>query len=370
MPLGHEAVEVGDEGELFDQGAELLVRASPFLVGPLPLGDVHPEALDVRSALRIVHDRPLVVHPHDPPVLGDHAVLDRERLPRVAEPLARLGHPLEVVRMEGLLHDRRVVLPLLRGVAEKRLHLRARVEVRARKLHRPDVHPDRRFLDDPPEALLGALELELGALLAGDVEDRALEDGTIAVRRTDQLARLPDPNRAAVARDEPVLERERLPRLAPARMSREHALAVVRMEDPREEAVILLPVLHRVAHRLHDARAGIEVRGRSIQTVNEDHDGKLLRDRPEAILALPRLLRRAVEIGGRPERHRDHADDRDAEHQEHVVVNTRMRRDRIADRCRGEQHRDDRRREPPPQEPSGRVHACRIFSRPGDKRKG
>ena len=82
---------------------------------------------------------------------------------------------------------------------------------------------------------------------------------------------------ASVAGDEPVLEAERLVRLVRVRVGGEHTLAVVRMEEPREEVGVRRPLLDAVAEDRLDLPAREDVRADRVDLV-EIHDERELLD--------------------------------------------------------------------------------------------
>ena len=95
-------------------------------------------------------DDAFVAKPDDPSVAGDEAVFEAERLVRVVG--ARVGgeHTLAVVRVEQAREQVRLRLPFLDGVAEERLDLPARKDVRADLIERVDIDHERQLLDQGP----------------------------------------------------------------------------------------------------------------------------------------------------------------------------------------------------------------------------
>jgi hypothetical protein len=93
------------------------------------------------------HHSRLVEEPDDPPVARDQPVLHPERLAGLARAQVRRHHALAVVRMQD--PEQQVILagPLLGRVAQNRLELRARVDVRAPLVQAVDVDGQRELLD-------------------------------------------------------------------------------------------------------------------------------------------------------------------------------------------------------------------------------
>ena len=138
---------------------------------------MHPEG----RALLVAHEDRLVEHPDDVAVRRDVAVLGAEGLTRLAQALRIGQHPREVVRMDGVVQEARVLDPLPGRVAEQRLDLRAHVDVSHRSVRRADVGHEWEVLDERavaelrlPQGGLGAPAL-LELLLRGGVQPGALE---------------------------------------------------------------------------------------------------------------------------------------------------------------------------------------------------
>ena len=97
----------------------------------LALADIDQEAVaEPRSSVLVPNDRGLVAQPPDRAVFRGDPMLHVERLAIHVVVVLRFGDPLAVVRMDHLLPDPGVGLPLLRRVAEDRLDLRADVDGR------------------------------------------------------------------------------------------------------------------------------------------------------------------------------------------------------------------------------------------------
>ena len=133
------------------------------------------------------------------------------------------------------------------------------------------------------ERLLPQLLLRLA--LGGDVED---DDALVA-----------DPDDAAVAGREPVLEAQRLMSAMRARVGGEDALPVVRVQRADEQVAVVLPLLDRVAQQRLDLRAREDVRARLVEGVDVDDERELLNERSVAPLDLAGIRRRLVRSRGR-----------------------------------------------------------------------
>ena len=100
-----------------------------------------------RLPVLVDHDDALVAEVDDPTVAGDEPVLDAERLVRLVRVDVSGEHALAVVRMEEPREQLGVRCPLLDGVAEDRLDLAAREDVRADRVELVDVDDERELLD-------------------------------------------------------------------------------------------------------------------------------------------------------------------------------------------------------------------------------
>ena len=147
------------------------------------------------------------------------------------------------------------------------------------------------------ERLLPQLLLRLA--LGGDVEQVALEveRGPGVVEDDDAL--VADPDDAAVAGREPVLEAQRLMSAMRARVGGEDALPVVRVQRADEQVAVVLPLLDRVAQQRLDLRAREDVRARLVEGVDVDDERELLNERSVAPLDLAGIRRRLVRSRGR-----------------------------------------------------------------------
>jgi hypothetical protein len=116
-----------------------------------------------------------------------------EGLPRHVR--ARVGgeDPLSIVGMEELDEERRVGGPFLDRIAEHRLDLRARIQVRARAVDAVDVDGQRELLDERSIAGLRQPDRIVGALSLGDVKREALAQRRAALRRLDVRGNVLEP---------------------------------------------------------------------------------------------------------------------------------------------------------------------------------
>ena len=143
-------------------------------------------------------------------------------------------------------------------------------------------------------------QLVLRLALARDVEEVALEveRPSVLVHHDDALVAEMDD--APVARDEPVLEAERLVRLVRVHVRGEHAVAILRVEEAREELRFGRPVLDAVAQDRLDLPAREDVGADRVDLVEIDDEGELLDQRA---VAPDGLVRRQVVVA-RAERKR------------------------------------------------------------------
>ena len=163
-----------------DDQAEPLLGLTQLFLGLLALGDVEDEALPVRRGAVLAADQHrLFVHPHDPAVGGDQAVVVREGLAGLlARRLHRLDH-LAVVRMRDLTPEPDVAVPAVDGVAQDALDQRAherRGLGHVRTGHDGlEVGHGRQAFDEIAVPLLGRALALLGELALGDVDREAQE---------------------------------------------------------------------------------------------------------------------------------------------------------------------------------------------------
>ena len=110
------------------------------------------------------------------------------------------------------------------------------------------------------------------------------------------VAKMDDP---AVAGDEPVLDAQGLMRLVRVRVGCEDALAVVRMEQPREQLGVGRPFLDAVTEHRLDLAACEDVRADRVELVEVDDERQLLDQRAIAAADLVRGQRRRRHARGK-----------------------------------------------------------------------
>ena len=185
------------------------------LLRQLALGDVDEEALHPEGCAPLVsHEDRLVEDPDDSPVRRDVAVLGAEGLARPAQAIGVGEDAFDVVVMDGVVHEARVLDPLRGRVAEKRLDLRAHVDVPHRCVRGADVGHERQVLDEraiaklrlakrrlgPPALLPSCAAVQAGARARGWRGGRSARAGRSPPRRTS----CPGGHRRARARRRPL----------------------------------------------------------------------------------------------------------------------------------------------------------------------
>ena len=136
----------------------------------------------------------------------------------------------------------------------------------------------------------------LGALALGDVEQEPLPEERRAVGSADRHGAVEQPHGPAVAGDQTVLLLEHRPLVAALRRERADPLAIVLVQDGREEgAAVLHPVVGRVAQHQLDVRA--DVRHPALERVHIRADGHVLDELAVAPLGRPQLLLGALALG-------------------------------------------------------------------------
>src|SRR5262245_42762587 len=164
-----------------------------LLLGFLARGDVEQVAL--QDVLVAVADDPrFVLHPEIAAASGAEPVLDKERLAGRVRSLVRSEDAFAILGMEQL-HEEVVVLgPLGDGVAEHRLDLRARVDVRADIVEPVDVDGQRQLLDERAETGLadarGMVGRPLHLRLQSIVVPPGPSDPSIGLRRSRGVVRI------------------------------------------------------------------------------------------------------------------------------------------------------------------------------------
>ena len=107
-------------------------------------GDVEDVALQVQRLAGLVEDdHAFVSNRHHPPIPGQEAVLEAERLVSLVRVGVRSEYAVSVVRMKCANEEIRIVTPLLDGVAEQRFDVIAREDVGAALIERVDVDHER-----------------------------------------------------------------------------------------------------------------------------------------------------------------------------------------------------------------------------------
>ncbi len=138
-----------EEGAVGEAGQRVVEGELPQLVLRLALAsDVEEVALEVeRLPVVVEDDDALVAQVDDASVAGDEPVLEAERLVRLVRLHVRGEHALAVFRVEQPGEQLGIGRPFLDAVAEDRLDLAAREDVRADRVERVDVDDERELLD-------------------------------------------------------------------------------------------------------------------------------------------------------------------------------------------------------------------------------
>jgi len=131
-------------------------------------------------------------------------------------------------------------------------------------------------------------QLLLGLVAGGDIEQVALQDGSVRIKNDARLVL--NPHVPTVTRAQPVLDEQRLTGRVRQLVRGEHALAILGMQDLDEEVAVLDPLLDGVAEHLLDLRARVHVRADVVQPVDVDGQRQLLDEHAKA-------GRRSVERG-------------------------------------------------------------------------
>ena len=118
-------------------------RALELRLGLLALGDVEQEPLPVGLSALEPYEPGLVLHPHHPPVLREHPVLEREVVVALAPVALGVGRedPLAVVGVHDPAPERRVGLDLLRACTRSSRCSRGRCTSCSRSSDRRDRSP-------------------------------------------------------------------------------------------------------------------------------------------------------------------------------------------------------------------------------------
>ncbi len=115
-------------------------------------------------------------------------------------------------------------------------------------------------------------QLLLRFALARDVEEVALQVERLPVVVEDDDAFVAEPDDSAVPGDQPVLDAERLVRLVRVRVGGEHAFAIVRVEQAREQVGVGLPFVDAEAEDRLDLWAREDVRADRVERVDVDDE--------------------------------------------------------------------------------------------------
>ena len=160
-----------EEGAVREAGQRVVEGELPQLLLRLALArDVEEIALQVeRLAVVVEHDHALVAKIDDPAVAGDEPVLDAERLVRLVRVRVGCEHALAVVRVEQPREQVGVGRPFLDAVAEHRLDLAAREDVRADRVELVEVDDERKLLD---QRAIAAADLVRGQVLVVVLAER------------------------------------------------------------------------------------------------------------------------------------------------------------------------------------------------------
>ena len=186
---------------------------------------------------------------------------------------------MEVCRPGVVGHER------ARGESEDRLDLGAHVDRGHLVVGRVHVRDGRQLLHEVPVSALQSLELELGFLPLGDVEEEPEDVLGFAVVVADGRRRVADPDDPPVVAHHPVLERERLARADALHRFVPRAVAVLRV-DPLRPLFALGP--GGASEQVVDLRAHKEVAEALVGHVDVRHDRELLDERAVALLDVGR----------------------------------------------------------------------------------
>ena len=138
-------------------------------------------------------------------------------------------------------------------------------------------------------------QLRLRLALRCDVEQVALQVERPSVVVEDDHTLIANPDDVAVAIDQPVLETQRIVGPMRPRMCSQHPLAVIRVQHANEQVRRRQPLLRRIAEKSFDLRAREDVGARLVESVDVDHEWKLLDERlvsPSHVVVADRVDRR------------------------------------------------------------------------------
>src|SRR5215208_2063490 len=223
------------------------------LLQSLALCKVVEDPLPVEGFARFVpYQHRLLTDPHHRPILGQQTVLLPERLaaPRL-EALVGDQDPLTVVWVQAL-GPQLLGLPLLGGVTEHLLYLRACVERRVRVVYRVYVGDGGYLLYQGTETLLRSPEPRLGPLALRYVYLYPLPVERFPLFVPNEGRLVSDPHQVPVLGELTILHGERLSGLVGAQVLGQDRLPVVGMKNSypevRGQGALLGGVSHDVQH--------------------------------------------------------------------------------------------------------------------------
>ena len=176
--LGVDPVHVDGERKLLDERPVAVLRAPERLLGPLSLRHVDREALAERGpSVRRIDDHGLILEPDDRTGFRANPVLAAERSPAGVHGLPLREHAFAIVLVHGAREHVRRPQPLLDGVPENALDLRADV-VRLRERIGRGVHvgDERELLDERPIPELCAPQAVFGVSPVAHVAQAGREE--------------------------------------------------------------------------------------------------------------------------------------------------------------------------------------------------
>jgi hypothetical protein len=230
------------------------------------------------------------VHPHDPPVARDQAVLEIPRLTRLVVPVVLCQDDLAIVGVQELDPDVRLIEPLVACVTEDLLDVWAH-EQRAAFVVGSHLVDDRGHpFDERSIPGLRRSDLLLGPSLCRDVLDHALPREALPLLAQHEDAGVPEPDLLPVGPEHPVLAPIRSPRRPYPVPEGQDPLPIVRVHRADPETRVIEEPLCRHAEELLDVGADVDRRGTPIVGVDVDDDGKLFDQ-----LAHPRFRREGAQ---------------------------------------------------------------------------
>jgi hypothetical protein len=333
-PRAHDGVVGGldDRSELSD-----LVR------GGLTLRDVEDRAVEDAVAVLLRRRLPALEDPAGLAVSRDDPVLRRVRPVHRDGLFDRARERLHIVGMDDARERAPVVRDEVRGRIAGYL-----LDGLADEVHRPvgvelAAEDDPRHVrDERAEFLLALDHGPLGEFALRDVEEETLDVQRLALLVPHEEGEVLDPHDAAVARDAAILGAQRLAGAAQFGELGEHALKVVRVDDPLDEIRVVAPQLRWVPEHRLDLRAHVDVRGADVEPPDVHGERQLLEQRLVAGLGLAQvrlgllaqaesLLERARLVGQAPgarlEGARDLAKDGEERHPEREQREAERERD-------------------------------------------